>query len=80
MQEFSLLSFVEELRREMYIHFPYEWNEYRNKSKHPNRTGHIRDVAFRDNPVIVGENTISFDIGNNNAEARYPYYHILLPL
>ena len=61
----------------MYIHFPYEWNEYRNKSKHPNRTGHIRDVAFRDNPVIVGENTISFDIGNNNAEAKYPYYHIL---
>lgn len=77
MQEFSLLSFVEELRREMYIHFPYEWNEYRNKTKHPNRTGHIRDVAFRDNPVIVGENTISFDIGNNNAEAKYPYYHIL---
>ena len=77
MQEFSLQSFVEALRKEMYIHFPYEWNKYRNDTKHPNRTGHIRDVAFMDNQVIVGENNISFDIGNARAEAKYPYYHIL---
>lgn len=76
MQEFSLQAFVDRVRSRMYDLFPYE-NELINQTKHKGRTGHIRDVAFMDNPVIVGENTISFDIGNNYAETRYPYYHIL---
>ena len=76
MQEFSLLSFVDRVRAVMYDLFPYE-NDTINEKKHKGRTEHIRKVAFMDNPLIVGENTISFDIGNNYAETRYPYYHIL---
>lgn len=76
MQEFSLLSFVERVRQEMFKLFPYE-NDTINEKKHKGRTGHIAKVAFMDNPLIVGENTISFDIGNARAEAQYPYYHIL---
>lgn len=76
MQEFSLSAFVDSVRSRMYDLFPYE-NDIINQTKHKGRTGHIRDVAFMNNQVIIGENTISFDIGNNYAEERYPYYHIL---
>lgn len=76
MQEFSLQAFVDRVRSRMYDLFPYE-NELINQTKHKGRTGNIRDVAFMNNQVIVGENTITFDIGNNYAEERYPYYHIL---
>ena len=76
--EFNLDLFVNELRKEMYIHFPYEWNEYRNASKHPNRTDHIRDIAFMSNQIYAfTENQRAFDIGNYQAESKYPYYHIL---
>jgi len=75
--EFTLSAFVESLRNEMYRSFPFEV-EYLNQEKHPRRTGHIRDVAFKNNPTItLDENTLMFEIGNQYAEERYPYYHIL---
>lgn len=74
--EFNLVAFTQRLRDLMYDKFPFE-NEYINKSKHKNRPGHIRDVAFRNNDTEYGENYTSFVIGNHYAEERYPYYHIL---
>ena len=75
--EYEINSFVNRLRELMYARFPYEDEEI-NKRKHKNRLGHIRDVAFMNNPVVyVDENTLYFDIGNTNAEEKYPYYHIL---
>lgn len=70
-------AFVDSLRNEMYRSFPYEHEEI-NAKKHPNRIGHIRDVAFMNNaPTILDENTYVFEIGNIYAEETYPYYHIL---
>lgn len=75
--EFVLSAFVDSLRNEMYRSFPYEHKEI-NDVKHPNRIGHIRDVAFMNNaPTMLDENTYAFEIGNTYAEEKYPYYHIL---
>ena len=74
--DFTLDSFVAELRQQMYVRFPYE-NDYLNRKKHPNTPQHIRDVAFMDLPITVNINLRSFDIGSYMAEAKYPYYHIL---
>ena len=61
----------------MYNRFPYE-NDIINELKHPNRTEHIRDVAFKNNMTYtMDENTLVFEIGNDFAEENYPYYHIL---
>lgn len=77
MAEFSISAFTEQLRELLYNNFPYEPNAI-NEKKHKKRQGHIRDVAFKNNPTtIVGENHYEFDIGNNFAEEKYPYYHIL---
>lgn len=74
--EYSITSFTTELRRLMYARFPYEPEEI-NMQKHKKRPKHIRDVAFMENEVIVaGEQTI-FEIGNEESESNYPYYHIL---
>lgn len=75
--DFEINAFVDKLRELMYGRFPYE-DDSINKKKHDNRLGHIRDVAFMNNPIVyVDENTLMFDIGNNMAEEKYPYYHIL---
>ena len=76
MQEFNLDIFTNDLREEMYIRFPYE-QEYVKMKKHFTKPFHIRDVAFKDNPIIIDTNKRSFDIGNYYAEQEYPYYHIL---
>lgn len=75
--EFSIDLFTQRLRDLMYNSFPYENNEI-NQKKHSTRIGHIRDVAFKNNETIrLGDDQLTFDIGNVYAEERYPYYHIL---
>ena len=83
---FTLMDFVNNLRNKMYNLFPYEDDEI-NYLKHVVGTYghvknpkplHIRDVAFMDNaPMVINENMIVFEIGNEYAEREYPYYHIL---
>ena len=81
MTEFSLSSFVERLRGLMYDNFPNLPNRGFNKSgsfKHGAYNEEIKDVAFEKNPTIVlDENSMCFEIGNDYAEEHYPYYHIL---
>lgn len=76
MQEFNLDTFTNQLRQEMYVRFPYEWQGY-HLEKHKYTPLHIRDIAFMDNPVYVNIDTRTFDIGGFMAESKYPYYHIL---
>lgn len=83
--DFSLMDFVKNLRDRMYSRFPnlekYEssWGVMQtNAQKHPNRPEHIKDVAFKNNPtMVISDNMIVFEIGNEYAEKLYPYYHIL---
>ena len=87
MPEFEINAFVDRIREMLYDNFPYfaDDMEYRsswgvmqtNKQKHPNREGHIRDIAFKNLPVGVNLDTRTFDIGSEYAEMVYPYYHIL---
>lgn len=74
--EFTVQAFTARIRELMYDKFPYMLDSV-NEKKHPNRTGHIRDVAFKNNPTIIADKEAMFDIGNAYAEERYPYYHIL---
>ena len=83
---FSLRDFVTSLRQQMYLEFPYFNGEYANnfgvmqtnEQKHPNRTEHIKDIAFMKNGVTyINDKLIVFEIGNEEAERKYPYYHIL---
>lgn len=75
--EYSLDLFVNRLRELMYQQFPFE-DESENLKRHRNRPDHIRDVAFaRNQTVYIDDNQRMFDIGNANAEEKYPYYHIL---
>lgn len=80
--EYTLGAFVERLREVIYDNFPYEPEDINQKkhngpnNKHPTPL-HIKDVAFKNLPITVSENIITFDIGSDFAEANYPYYHIL---
>lgn len=75
--EFTLQAFTNRLRELMYTRFPYE-PDYIKQRKHKKTPLHIVDVAFWKNPVItIDENTLTFDIGNEESEKTYPYYHIL---
>lgn len=75
---FSLRDFVISLRQQMYLEFPYFEDEELNRKKHPNRTKHIKDIAFMDNGYTqITDNLFVFEIGNEESESKYPYYHIL---
>lgn len=75
--EFTIQAFTNRLRELMYTRFPYEPDAIKQK-KHKKTPLHIVDVAFWKNPVItIDENTLTFDIGNEESERTYPYYHIL---
>lgn len=74
--EFTLNGFVDTLRQIIYDNFPYEPDDV-NEIKHKNRQGHIRDIAFLNLPMAYQQDSITFDIGSDMAEEKYPYYHIL---
>lgn len=74
--EYTIDAFTNRLRELMYAQFPYEPDSI-TRVKHKKRPLHIRDVAFMQNEVMGDETTRTFDIGNENAEEKYPYYHIL---
>ena len=74
--DFTIESYTTRLIDLMYLKFPYEPDEV-SRTKHKKRPQHIRDVAFKNNPIIAGENTRTFEIGNTLSEEKYPYYHIL---
>ena len=74
--EFTLKDFATSIRDTLYQEFPYE-GEALKQAKHRKAPQHIRDVAFKNNPMSIGENIITFDIGNEQSEENYPYYHIL---
>lgn len=76
MAEFTLRSFVDSIRRNIYDNFPYE-NDTLNLKKHKDRPLHIRDIAFMWLPITDNGEMITFDIGSEYAEENYPYYHIL---
>lgn len=75
--DFTVEAFANRLRELMYEKFPYEPDRI-NQKKHKNRSLHIRDVAFLNNPIVaLSGDEVSFDIGNELSEEKYPYYHIL---
>jgi len=74
--EFDLNTFTNRLRELMYPLFPYE-SDYMKLKKHKKTPKHIRDVAFMENPITFNTNQNIFEIGSENAERDYPYYHIL---
>lgn len=76
MAEFSLASFTQDIRQNLYDNFPYE-NDAVKDIKHKKTPLHIRDIAFGYLPNVVEGSTIYFDIGSDYAEEYYPYYHIL---
>jgi hypothetical protein len=65
--EYNLKDFANKIRETLYQEFPYE-GEYLKQLKHKKTPKHIRDVAFYDNEVSIGENIITFDIGNEFSE------------
>jgi len=80
-REFTIGAFVDSLRKIIYDNFPYKEKPDYNPSgtlKHPKHPKMIRDVAFYDIPIMVEDyNIIAFDIGSDESERDYPYYHIL---
>ena len=72
-------SFVQSLRDVIYDNFPYGplYNKNGISKKHPNRTKHVRDAAFKDLPVVHELDRMIFDIGSPLTEENYPHYHIL---
>lgn len=77
MAEYSLIAFSNMLFELFYYAMPYESDDIKF-SKHPNTPLHIRDVALKNNGLIaIDENTMLFELGNEESEEFYPYYHIL---
>lgn len=80
--EYNIRDFVNNMRERMYNLFPYE-SDFINYLKHIQdnknpKPKHIRDVAFMQNPVqFITDDLIIFEIGNEESERDYPYYHIL---
>ena len=72
--DFSLNKFVDDIRQNLYDNFPYE-NDDIKIAKHKNTPLHIRDIAL--GFPMLSNGTYVFEIGNDYAEEKYPYYHIL---
>jgi hypothetical protein len=70
-------SIIEKLKfgMEDNFNFPYDRGEkYRRKPTKP----HMKDIALIKNQIFpLGDGSYFFDIGNENAEAKAPQYHIL---
>lgn len=84
MNVYEMAKFLQE---SMQFYTPYDYSsEDKRAKKHPGRTKHIRDVAYgqifkssegQSNFIPIGLDSYAFDIGNDEAEEKYPYYHIL---
>ena len=73
--EYDLGTFTRYLKSLLYEKMPFDRD---NKYPHANRNFHMRDLALGQNNVIpVGLNSMYFEIGNDIAESKAPYYHIL---
>ena len=73
--EYDLGTFTRTLKELLYNEMPFDRD---NEHPHANRNFHMRDLALGQNNVIpVGLNSMYFEIGNDTAEEKAPYYHIL---
>ena len=73
--EYDLGTFTRTLKELLYNEMPFDRD---NEHPHANRNFHMRDLALGQNNVIpVGLNSMYFEIGNDIAESKAPYYHIL---
>lgn len=73
--EYDLGTFTRYLKSLLYDKMPFDKD---NLHPHANRNFHMRDLALGQNNVIpVGLNSMYFEIGNDIAEEKAPYYHIL---
>lgn len=73
--EYDLGTFTRYLKSLLYEKMPFDKD---NLHPHANRNFHMRDLALGQNNVIpVGLNSMYFEIGNDIAEEKAPYYHIL---
>lgn len=84
--EYYIKSFIESIKQTLHDNFPYSPEFYANNTgymqtksaKHPNTPFHVRHVALDINPIeYISEDLMYFDLGNDFAERKYPYYHIL---
>lgn len=74
---FNVAEFTSRLRYLMAEKFPRE-PDSEKKKKHKDREYHMVEVAFEHNLTFFeGTEIATFEIGNELAEAKYPYYHIL---
>lgn len=84
--DYNINDFVKAIKQSLYDNFPNMEGEYPNNTgymqtrsaKHPNTPMPVRDVALGINEIhYISNDIIYFEIGNDYAERKYPYYHIL---
>ena len=84
--EYNINDFVKAIKQSLYDNFPNMEGEYPNNTvymqtrsaKHPKTPMPVRDVALGINEIhYISDDIIYFEIGNDYAERKYPYYHIL---
>lgn len=84
--EYNLAKFIKDIKQTLYNNFPESEEFYYDKDghkqnrniKHKGRTEHIKDVALNKNNIVtINDDLAYFEIGNEEAERKYPYYHIL---
>ena len=75
--EYDINSFTKTLKSLLYDFMPLS-SEEQHALKHADRNWHMRDLALGNNVIIpLGTDSQYFEIGNENAEEKAPYYHIL---
>lgn len=71
----DLSSFANDLKEGVKSGIPYPKNVELDEKKHKNTPKHIRDIALGNTEKY--NNEFFFDLGNEQLERDYPYYHIL---
>lgn len=75
--EYSIDNFTKTLKHLLYDFMPLS-SEEQHALKHADRNWHMRDLALGNNIIVpLGTDSQYFEIGNENAEEKAPYYHIL---
>lgn len=84
--DYNIKDFINSIKQALYDNFPNMNGEYPNNTgymqtrsaKHPKTPMPVRDVALGINSInYINDDMMFFDIGNDYAERKYPYYHIL---